>query len=68
MKKLTHYTVRRRHTFISVLGTTVLAFLMLMSIAGAAQHIKPYELIKDANRHLKLTRRMKMFGTIKELL
>ena len=27
----------RRHTFIVVLGITVLAFLMLMSIAGATQ-------------------------------
>ncbi len=28
----------RRHTSIAVLGSTVLAFLMLMSIAGATQN------------------------------
>jgi quinol-cytochrome oxidoreductase complex cytochrome b subunit len=37
MKRITYNTASRRHTFIAVLGITVLAFLMLMSIAGAKQ-------------------------------
>jgi tetratricopeptide (TPR) repeat protein len=35
MEELTHYTVNRRHTFITVLGITVLAFLVLISVASA---------------------------------
>ena len=36
--KLKNEKASRRHTFIAVLGSTVLAFLMLVSIAGATQN------------------------------
>jgi tetratricopeptide (TPR) repeat protein len=37
MKRLKYDTASRRHTFIAVLGITVLAFLVLISNAGAMQ-------------------------------
>jgi len=37
MKKATYDKASRRHTIITALGITVLAFLILMSIAGATQ-------------------------------
>ena len=38
MKKARYDTVRRRHTIVTFLGIAVLAFLVLISIAGATQH------------------------------
>jgi hypothetical protein len=37
MKRMTYNTASRRHTFITVLGFTVLTFLILVSIASATQ-------------------------------
>ena len=37
MKKVTFDKASRRHTIITALGITVLAFLILVSIAGATQ-------------------------------
>ena len=37
MKKVTYDKVSRRHTIITILGITVLVFLILVSIAGATQ-------------------------------
>jgi tetratricopeptide (TPR) repeat protein len=37
MKKATYDKTSRRHTIITALGITVLAFLILISIAGATQ-------------------------------
>ena len=45
MKKKKRDKTRKRHTLIRVLGMTVLAFLMLVSIAGAA----PYAYITNSD-------------------